>query len=99
MHSYAPCEPFTLEINELCGFYLSICEHSRKNFPLLPTGEVLIQLPLTDPATLFAELVQDLPAETMQMARACKAFVRAKKVKMNNWPRRCKACMLWPLTS
>jgi hypothetical protein len=40
-----------------------------------------MQLPLTDPDTLFEELLQDLPAETVQMARACKAFVRAKKVK------------------
>jgi hypothetical protein len=38
-------------------------------------------LPLTDPDTLFEELLQDLPAESMQMARAFKAFVRAKKVK------------------
>jgi Transposase DDE domain len=40
-----------------------------------------MQLPLTDPDTLFAELLQDLPAESVQMARAFKAFVRAKKVK------------------
>src|SRR5437773_1235123 len=40
-----------------------------------------MQLPLTDPDTLFEELLQDLPAETVQMARACKALVRAKKVK------------------
>jgi len=40
-----------------------------------------MQLPLTDPDTLFEELLQDLPAESVQMARACKAFVRAKKVK------------------
>jgi Transposase DDE domain len=40
-----------------------------------------MQLPLTDPDTLFEELLQDLPAETVQMARTCKAFVRAKKVK------------------
>ena len=40
-----------------------------------------MQVPLTDPDTLFEELLQDLPAETVQMARACKAFVRAKKVK------------------
>src|SRR5262249_47812280 len=44
-------------------------------------GEVSMQLPLTDPDTLFEELLQDLPAETVQMARTCKAFVRAKKVK------------------
>src|SRR2546426_7202436 len=40
-----------------------------------------MQLHLTDPNTLFEELLQDLPAESVQMARACKAFVRAKKVK------------------
>jgi hypothetical protein len=40
-----------------------------------------MQLPLTDPDTLFEELLQDLPPETTQMARECKAFVRAKKVK------------------
>ena len=40
-----------------------------------------MQLPLTDPDTLFEELLQDLPAESMQMARTCKALVRAKKVK------------------
>jgi hypothetical protein len=40
-----------------------------------------MQLPLTDPDTLFEELLQDLPSETVQMARTCKAFVRAKKVK------------------
>jgi hypothetical protein len=40
-----------------------------------------MQLPLTAPDTLFEELLQDLPAETVQMAREFKAFVRAKKVK------------------
>ena len=40
-----------------------------------------MQLPLTDPDTLFEELLQDLPPETAPMARECKAFVRAKKVK------------------
>jgi hypothetical protein len=40
-----------------------------------------MQLPLTDPDTLFEELLQDLPSEAVQMARAFKAFVRAKKVK------------------
>ncbi len=40
-----------------------------------------MQLPLTDPDTLFEELLQDLPAETVQMAREFKAFVRARKVK------------------
>ncbi len=38
-------------------------------------------LPLTDPETLFEELLQDLPPETAQMAREFKAFGRAKKVK------------------
>jgi hypothetical protein len=41
-----------------------------------------MQLPLTDPETLCEELWQDLPAESVQMARACKAFVRAKQVKI-----------------
>ena len=40
-----------------------------------------MQMPPPDPDTLFAELLQDLPAETVTMARAFKAFVRAKKVK------------------
>src|SRR5499425_3726542 len=40
-----------------------------------------MQLPLTDPDTLFEELLQDLPSEAVQMARTFKAFVRAKKVK------------------
>ena len=40
-----------------------------------------MQLPLTDPDTLFEELLQDLPPETAQMARECTAFVRAKKGK------------------
>jgi hypothetical protein len=40
-----------------------------------------MQLPLTDADTLFAELLQDLPPETEQMARDFQAFVRAKKVK------------------
>src|SRR6266571_8217761 len=40
-----------------------------------------MQLPLTDPDTLFEELLQDLPSETVQMARAFTALVRAKKVK------------------
>ena len=40
-----------------------------------------MQLPLTDPDTLFEELLQDLPPETVPMAREFKAFVRAKKVK------------------
>jgi DDE family transposase len=40
-----------------------------------------MQLPLTDPDTLFEELLQDLPSEVCLMAREFKAFVRAKKVK------------------
>jgi hypothetical protein len=40
-----------------------------------------MQLPSTDPDTLFEELLQDLPPTTVQMARAFKAFVRPKKVK------------------
>jgi hypothetical protein len=40
-----------------------------------------MQLPLTDPDTLFEDLLQDLPPTTMQMARDFKAFVRTKKVK------------------
>ena len=40
-----------------------------------------MQLPLTDPDTLFAELLQDLPPEVAGLAREHKAFVRAKKVK------------------
>jgi hypothetical protein len=40
-----------------------------------------MQLPLTDPDTLFEELLQDLPPATMQMARDFKAFVRTKKIK------------------
>ena len=38
-------------------------------------------LPLTDPGTLFEELLQDLPQETVQMAREFNACVRAKQVK------------------
>src|SRR5215831_9821846 len=40
-----------------------------------------MQLPLTEPDTLLEELLQDLPAASVQMARAFTAFVRAKKVK------------------
>lgn len=40
-----------------------------------------MQSPLTDADTLFEELLQDLPAQTVSMAREFKAFVRAKKVK------------------
>lgn len=40
-----------------------------------------MQMPPADPATLFEDLWQDLPPETTALARECKAFVRAKKVK------------------
>ena len=40
-----------------------------------------MQLPLTDPDTLFEELLQDLPPETAQMAWEFTAFGRAKQVK------------------
>ena len=40
-----------------------------------------MQLPLTDPETLFEELLPDLPSETAHLAREFQAFVRAKKVK------------------
>lgn len=40
-----------------------------------------LQLPLTDPDTLFEDLLQDLPLAVCQLARECKAFVRAKKIK------------------
>jgi hypothetical protein len=39
-----------------------------------------MQLPLTDADTLFAELLQDLPSKTAQMACECKAFVQTKKL-------------------
>src|SRR3989475_8412671 len=51
-----------------------------KIFPSRGQEKCLMQLPLTDPDTLFEELLQDLPPETVQMAREFKAFVRAKKV-------------------
>jgi hypothetical protein len=40
-----------------------------------------MQLPPPDPDTLLEDLLQDLPAETVTMAREFQAFVRAKKVK------------------
>ena len=40
-----------------------------------------MQLPLTDPDTLFEELLQDLPLRPCRWRATCKAFVRAKKVK------------------
>src|SRR3989475_12903636 len=49
--------------------------------PSRPQEKQTMQLPLTDPDTLFEELLQDLPPETAHMAREFKAFVRAKKVK------------------
>ena len=55
--------------------------HEVNIFPCHLQEKCLMQLPLTDPDTLFEELLQDLPPETVQMARAFKAFVRAKKVK------------------
>ena len=36
--------------------------------------------PAPDPDTIFAELLQDLPPETAQLARDCKAFCRARKI-------------------
>src|ERR687894_1324637 len=38
-------------------------------------------LPLTEADTLFEQLLQDLPPETIPLAREFKAFARAKKVK------------------
>ena len=40
-----------------------------------------MQLPPADPETLFEELLQDLPPETVSMAREFKAFARARKIK------------------
>lgn len=40
-----------------------------------------MQLPPTDPDTLFEDLLQDLPAETMTMAYEFKAFTRSRKIK------------------
>src|SRR2546425_13165318 len=50
-------------------------------FSLSSRGDVTMQLPPPDPDTLFEELLQDLPPETIQMAREFKAFARARKVK------------------
>src|SRR2546422_11423186 len=52
-----------------------------KIFPSRGQEQRPMQLPLTDPDTLFEELLQDLPPATVQMARDFKAFVRHKKVK------------------
>src|SRR6266699_1066664 len=43
--------------------------------------EITMQMPPPDPDPLFEELLQDLPPETIQMAREFKAFARARKVK------------------
>lgn len=40
-----------------------------------------MQLPSPDPDTLFEDLLQDLPPETVEMAREFKAFSRARKIK------------------
>ena len=40
-----------------------------------------MQLPPPDPDTLFADLLQDLPPETLAMAYEFKAFTRARKIK------------------
>ena len=55
-------------------------------------------LPLTDPDTLFAELLHALPAETGQMARTFKACGRAKKVRPPAplWRVVCLSCGLDP---
>src|SRR5882672_783248 len=42
--------------------------------------EITMQMPPPDPDTLFEELLQDLPPETIQMAREFKAFTRARKI-------------------
>lgn len=40
-----------------------------------------MQMPPTDPDTLFADLLQDVPPETIAMAYEFKAFTRARKIK------------------
>ena len=40
-----------------------------------------MQLPSPDPETLFEDLLQDLPPETVERAREFKAFTRARKIK------------------
>jgi Transposase DDE domain len=50
-------------------------------FPSHRQEKHTMQMPLTDPDTLFEELLQDLPPATTHMAREFTAFVRAKKVK------------------
>ena len=54
--------------------------HGGNMCPSRPQEKPTMQLPLTNPDTLFEGLLQDLPPETAQMAREFKAFVRAKKV-------------------
>ncbi len=39
-----------------------------------------MQMPPPDPDTLFEDLLQDLPSETIAMAYAFKAFTRARKI-------------------
>jgi hypothetical protein len=43
--------------------------------------ETPMQLPSAEPDTLFEDLLQDLPPETMAMADEFKAFPRARKIK------------------
>src|SRR5437899_12945360 len=50
-------------------------------FSLPSIGDATMQLPPADPETLFEELLQDLPPETVSMAREFKAFARARKIK------------------
>lgn len=51
-----------------------------------------MQLPPPDPDTLFEDLWQDLPSETMAMAYAFKAFTRARKIKT---PQQLLRAVLW----
>jgi hypothetical protein len=51
-------------------------------FPLATLQmEETIPQPFQDLATLFEELLQDLPPETAQMAREFKDFTRSRKIK------------------
>jgi hypothetical protein len=51
-------------------------------FPLVPKKkETTMPQPPQDVDTLFEDLLQDLPPETVEMAREFKAFSRARKVK------------------
>jgi hypothetical protein len=51
-------------------------------FPLVPKKkETTMPQPPQDVDTVFEDLLQDLPAETVQLAREFKAFTRARKVK------------------